>query len=51
MTDDYSRFARGVCFVPRDERFLSCGDDKTVKLWSASQQSAVQVYHGQSPFT
>lgn len=32
-------YVRGICYVPNqpeaDKRFLSCGDDKTVKLWKS----------------
>lgn len=34
-------YVRGICFVPTDvsesRQFLSCGDDKTIKLWNSAQ--------------
>lgn len=37
----HDAFVRGVCFVPGSEgtRFLSCGDDKTVKLWTSNSDN------------
>lgn len=44
-------FVRGICFNPQEKSLVSCGDDKTVKLWQESAGTApVSVFTGKSAF-
>ena len=37
-------FVKGLCFIPFNDRLISVGDDKTVKLWDPSSQAEVEDY-------
>lgn len=52
----HSAFIRGVCFVPgsKGNRFLSCGDDQTVKLWdmnAIANSNSISCLQGKDNFT
>jgi WD repeat and SOF domain-containing protein 1 len=48
----HEKFIKGVCFVPNEEALLSCGDDKTIKLWSPKESDeAKAVFYGKMPFS
>ncbi len=39
----HKSFVRGLSFVPETRQFLSCSDDKTVKLWSLESEQRVPL--------
>lgn len=39
----HTSFVRGLSFVPETRQFLSCSDDKTVKLWSLESEQRVPL--------
>lgn len=51
VTHGPSSFVRGLSFCG-PEALLSCGDDKTIRLWDINDQAkAPQVFQGKHPFT
>ena len=43
LQDAHAGFVRGLSITPDGERFISCSDDKAVKIWSLPDDGHIQV--------